>query len=194
MMKLIISVKGKFEAIINYQIFWKIIYLIHDEYYIGDEKKFLENHCSKNRNYNNIAGFYYYDKVILKPKEINLAENKFLDNDDKIVIKEISLPKHVKETLVPLNDSQFLFKLTTHSALEPTIWYIRVVITEVNDVKDNRKKNKGINCSSFNVERLYMYFPDIDKKMNRKNYCIKLIEVICDEAVNKKVKIPTPFD
>lgn len=194
LMKLVTSIKGKFELIINYKIFWDVIYLIHDEYYVGDEKKFLENHNSDKRDYNSIAGFYYYDKVILKPKEIDLSKNKFLSGDSKIEIKEIQLPRRNKEITVPLNDSQLLFKITSHSALEPTIWYLRVVIIAINDERDNRKKNKGINCSSFNVEKLYMYFPNIDKKMNRKNYCIKLIGVICDEATDKKIKIPTPFE
>lgn len=193
MLKLVLVTKGKFDKIINYKTFWDVIYLIHDEYYSDDDKKFVENHSSENRNYNNMAGFYYYDRVILKPKNINLAENKFIEPGQEIEIKEISLPKQIKNS-VTINDSPFLFKIISYSPLEPTIWYLRVVVLEETEYKDNRKKNKGVNCASFNVERLYLYFPNISNKINRKNYCINLIGELCTQARDHKIKLPNPFN
>lgn len=183
LIKLLQNINYNFKDIIHYKTFWDAIYLIRDEYYSDDNTNFIKNHTSDNRNYDRMAGFYYYDHVILKPKVLDEPVKTI----DKIKIPKI-LPKDVK-----LNDSPFFYRITSQTASETSIWYLRVIIYEPNEYEDRRKQTKGLSCGSFDIARLYPFFPNLPTDDKRKNVCIKLLTEICNIANEKKIKIPTPF-
>ena len=120
------------------------MFMIRNEYYSDDNINFIKNHTSDNRNYDKIAGFYYYDSVILKPK--NMDEP--VKNIEKIKIPR-SIPKDIK-----LNDSPFYYRILSQTQSETAVWYLRVIIFEPNDFEDRRKQTKGLSCGSFDISRL----------------------------------------
>ena len=184
LIKLLQNINYNFKDIIHYKTFWDAIYLIHDEYYSDDNTNFIKNHTTENRNYDKMAGFYYYDHVILKPKVLDEP----VKNIDKIKIPK-SIVKDVK-----LNDSPFYYRIASQTVSETSVWFLRVIIYEPNEYEDRRKQTKGLSCGSFDISRLYPFFPNIPTDEKRKNVCIKLISEICNVANEKKIKIPTPFN
>lgn len=77
--------------------------------------------------------------------------------------------------------------------MEPSIWFLRVTILELNEYTDTRKKNKGVNCNSFDLKRLKIYFPELNSEINKKTYCIQLISELCDVAYKNNFHLITPF-
>ena len=183
LLKLLQNINYNFKEVLHYKTFWDAMYLIRNEYYPDDNTNFIKNHSSDNRNYDRMSGFYYYDHVILKPK--NMDEP--VKNIEKIKIPRI-IPKDVK-----LNDSPFYYRILSQTQSETAVWYLRVIIFEPNDFEDRRKQTKGLSCGSFDINRLFPFFPNLNTEDKRKNTCIKLITEICNIANDKKIKIPTPF-
>lgn len=185
LLKLLQNVSYNFKEILHYKTFWDAIYLIHDEYYADDNVNFIKNHSKEGRNYDKMAGFYYFDHVILKPKTIEIEPVKS--------IEKIKLPK-----LIPkdnkINDSPFYYRIVSQTSSENSIWYLRVIIYEPNEHEDRRKQTKGLSCGSFDITRLHPFFPELNINDKRKNVCVKLISEVCSIANNKQIKIPTPFN
>lgn len=189
--KVIKSIKYDFKQIVHYKCFWDAIYIIHDEYYSDDDKNFVKNHSSKGRSYEQIAGFYYYDSVILRPKDVDLVNNKFPDKEVE-TIETIKLKRFVPNE-TKFSVSPYYFKIVTCNNTELTVWYIRIVILDPALFVDKRRQSKGVSCGSFNVEKLLTYFPDVSSTLNRKNFCVKFIETLCDISLKEKVEISNPF-
>lgn len=184
LLKLLQNINYNFKEVLHYKTFWDAMYLIRNEYYTDDNTNFIKNHSSDNRNYDRMTGFYYYDHVIMKPK--NMDEP--VKNIEKIKIPRI-IPKDVK-----LNDSPFYYRILSQTQSETAVWYLRVIIFEPNVFEDRRKQTKGLSCGSFDINRLFPFFPNLNTEDKRKNTCIKLITEICNIANDKKIKIPTPFN
>ena len=188
----IINKTNNLNLIINNKTFWEAIYLIHDEYYADDNKNFVKNHSNENRNYNKIAGFYYYDTIILKPKEIDLVNSIF---PDELKEKTEKIKIHRQEITQELFEgTPYIFKIISNNNMEPNIWYLRVAILKPNEHIDNRCRNKGTNCVSFDIQKLKVYFPDLNYDTNKKAYCIKLISDLCSIAYKKNIRLITPFN
>lgn len=180
------------KLIVNNKTFWEAIYLIHDEYYSDDDRHFIKNHSKENRNFHKIAGFYYYDTIILKPKEIDLINDIYPETLNQNIEKIKIQKKEINQEL--FEGTPYIFKIISNNNIEPSIWYLRVTILEPNDHIDNRRKNKGINCVSFDVKKLKIYFSDLNYDINKKTYCIKLISDLCSIANKKNISIVTPFN
>lgn len=174
--KLFRFINNNFSKIIFNPIFWNAIYKIHDEYYADDSKNFVVNHSSKGRSETKVAGFYHNNTVVLKDGN------------------QIKISKIISSVKV-LTDVPYAFKLSPISYTETLLWFLRLIIITPNDVMDKRKKNKGISCISFDIEKLAPYFPNIDRTIKRKNYCISLMEEVCNKAIsnNEVSNISTPF-
>lgn len=189
--KLFDLVNGNFNELMSFQSFWESIYYIHDEYYADDLNKFTFNHSSKGRSYTKIAGFYYKNEVILKPKEVNLLENKF--PKEIVSFEKFSLPKLIYTTKIT-NNSPYVYRILSSTVMEPIVWFLRVIILVPNDSEDGRKRNRGLSCISFDQKKLITYFPEIDPKHKRKVFCTLLIEKICDICVENKIIVQNPFN
>lgn len=180
------------KLIVNNKAFWEAIYLIHDEYYIDDDKHFIKNHSKENRNFHKIAGFYYYDTIIIKPKEIDLINDIYPEELNQNIEKIKIIKKEINQQL--FEGTPYIFKIISNNNIEPSIWYLRVTILEPNEHIDNRRKNKGINCVSFDLKKLKIYFSDLNYDVNKKTYCIKLIADLCSIAYKKNISLVTPFN
>lgn len=60
-------------------------------------------------------------------------------------------------------------------------------MTDIDPNKDRRKINKGLVCTSMNISKSHKYFPSIDTKLHKKNYCNELLFTLC-EIRNKTEK------
>ena len=170
-------------SLLSYSIFWKAIFMIHDEYYEDDDKNFVKNHSTKGRDFEKIAGVYVGNKVYLKPKNEGDA-GKFI----KLAV--------VKDNGEEWPEIPFRFKISSYAnnKVDDSIWNLRVIIVEDTTVyNDRRKINTGLNCTSFNIDKLTKYLPRIDLKETRKKICISLISIICDYALEKKYKLSNVF-
>ena len=165
--------------IMNYPIFWKAIYAIHDEYYADDNKNFVKNHSTEGRDFEKIAGVYIGNKIYLKDSEDVI----------KLTVK--------KGDLVEWPEIPYRFKITTYAnnKADDSLWSLRVIIIENTMVySDKRKINTGLNCISFDISKLVKYLPKINLDLTKKEICIDLISIICDYALEKKHKLSTIFD
>lgn len=177
--KILKLVNKKYNLLVDKRIFWDTMYEIGNEYYPDDETNFIRNHCRKNRNISMFTGCYYGQEIILK------------DGSSKII--NYSFP-----IVEGLNNLPFLFKITCLSLSESSPFYIHVNIIKITDIdpnKDRRKINKGLVCTSMNISKLHKYFPSIDTKLHKKNYCNELLFTLC-EMQNKTEKkfVYTPFE
>lgn len=175
--KLIKMTNYKIHLYKDSEAFWDAIYFIHDEYYSDDRINFINNHCTKGRNKQNIAGFYCNNMIIMKDGSI----------------ETINKSKEVKNSF---NGMPYGFKITSFHSLDSSSWFLQVVISEnLKEVSDKRKQMRGVCCNSFDVMKLKNYILDIDYTSSRKNICWGLIEKICDLAIstNQTDKLLTPY-
>lgn len=164
------------DDIINTKSLWDAMFLIHNEYYEDDNKNFVLNHSTKGRDITKMKGFYFNNSVVLKTGEIVPLE------------KQDKNPEQLSK--IP-----FGFKIVSSNSSDAGTWFLRVIILEENDDMDKRKKNRGVNCVSFKINKLVPYLSKLDGNLEKKKYCISLIETICDYAIENKEgnKILTPF-
>jgi hypothetical protein len=90
----------------------------------------------------------------------------------------------------------FRFKISSYAnnKAEDSIWSLRVIIVEDTTVyNDKRKINTGLNCTSFDINKLTKYLPKIDLSNTKKEICISLISILCDYALEKKYKLSNMF-
>ena len=170
-------------SLLQYPVFWKAIFMIHDEYYEDDDKNFIKNHSTKGRDFEKIAGVYVGNKVYLKPKN---------EEDNGKFIK-LSI---VKDNGEEWPEIPFRFKISSYAnnKAEDSIWSLRVIIVEDTTVyNDKRKINTGLNCTSFDINKLTKYLPKIDLSDTKKEICISLISILCDYALEKKYKLSNMF-
>ena len=172
-------------SLLEYPIFWKAIFMIHDEYYEDDDKNFVKNHSTKGRDFNKIAGVYIGNKVYLKPK----AE----DSNSKNEILKLSI---IKDNGEEWPEIPFRFKISSYASnkADDSIWNLRVIIIEDTTMyNDKRKINTGLNCTSFDINKLTKYLPKIDLSETKKEICINLISILCDYALEKKYRLSNMF-
>lgn len=173
-------------SLLEYPVFWKAIFMIHDEYYEDDDKNFVKNHSTKGRDFEKIAGVYVGNKVYLKPKN---GENN--DNAGKFIKLSVAKDNGEEWPEIP-----FRFKISSYAnnKAEDSIWSLRVIIVEDTTVyNDKRKINTGLNCTSFDINKLTKYLPKIDLSDTKKEICISLISILCDYALEKKYKLSNMF-
>lgn len=172
-------VNKKYNLLIGRKVFWDTMYEIGNEYYEDDETEFVKNHCRKNRNRSKCVGCYFGQEVIM------------MDGTSKII--NYSFP-----AVTTLGKMPFKFKITCLALSESSPFYIHVNVIRVNDgeVKDRRKENKGLVCTSMDVTQLYEWFPNIDRTLHKKSYCRELVYEICEmQSKNAEVKfVYTPFE
>ena len=164
-------------SLLEYPIFWKAIYMIHDEYYEDDDKNFVKNHSTKGRDFEKVAGVYVGNKVYLKDGKIN----------------KLSI---IKDSGEEWPEIPFRFKISSYANNkgEDSIWNLRVIIIEDTTIyNDKRKINTGLNCTSFDINKLTKYLPKIDLSETKKEICINLISILCDYALEKKYKLSNVF-
>ena len=181
LIKLLKLVNNNPSSLLEYPVFWKAVYMIHDEYYEGDETEFVKHHSTAGRDFNNIAGVYISNRIYLKDgtmKTISSSSRQFEKWDE--------MP--------------YRFKISSYSSNLSTdgLWYLRVIIMDDNIAiyshTDQRKVNTGLNCISFDVNKLVKHFPSIDANDTKREICAGLISMLCDYAIEKKHKLSTMFD
>ena len=177
--KILKLVNKKYNLLVDKKIFWDTMYEIGNEYYPDDETNFIRNHCKKNRNVSMFTGCYYGQEIIL------------MDGSSKIINYSFPIVEGLK-------DLPFLFKITCLSLSESSPFYIHVNVMKISDAdpnKDQRKINKGLVCTSMNVTKLHKYFPSIDPKLHKKNYCNELLFILCEmQSKTEKKFVYTPFE
>lgn len=158
--------------------FWDAIYDIHDEYYKNDETEFFVNHYSKNRNRQNVAGFYFGDYVV------------FTDGSSKLI-------DYTYPAVNMFLDGVFKFKILSNITQANSRFYLHVMVIRKQDEKheDLRKLIKGIDCNSYkNFPELVKHFPEI-KETYKKGFCHELMNVLIDRQHKTKEKIIfSPFE
>lgn len=171
-------------SLLEYPVFWKAIFMIHDEYYNDDDKNFVKNHSTKGRDFEKVAGVYVGNKVYLKPKNENDEVGKFI---------KLSISKDNGEEWPEI---PFRFKISSYAnnKAEDSVWSLKVIIIEDTTIyNDKRKINTGLNCTSFDINKLTKYLPKIDLTDTKKEICISLISILCDYALEKKYKLSNMF-
>jgi hypothetical protein len=159
-------------------LFWQIIFNLKTEYYENDEEKYVINHSSKERDVNKIQGFYYGNTIYLKNGEKKIISYQYI-------------------TITP---EKYLFIIYSLLNGKPTIISIKIIENNENisgpwidDDNDRRKNMKGLSCFSFDISKLKHIFK-VDL-INRKNWCLKLLPMICDLQLLSNTKIMlTPFE
>ena len=148
-------------------IFWKTVFEVHNEYYESDEENFFYNHIDKNRNISKMAGMYYDDSIILKD----------------------GTKKPIKFTFIDFNgfsNKKYLYRITCFVTIASNPFYLNVMIEPKvkKQVKDLRKIERNLQCISIKPENLIAEFPELANESNKKEYCRKLISIICEYQYN----------
>ena len=179
MNKILKLANKKYDVLVNRKVFWDAMYEIGNEYYPDDETNFIHNHCKINRNTSTYTGCYYGREIILK------------DGTSKLINYSFPLVEGLK-------DFPFKFKITCLNLTESSPFYIHVNVIKITktEINDRRRENKGLVCTSMNVEELHEYFPSIDTKLHKKKYCSELLFAVCEkQEKTKDVKfVYTPFE
>ena len=177
--KIIKLAHKQYEILAPYKIFWDTMFDIGNEFYEDDETNFIHNHCRKNRNKSSMKGCYYGQEIILKN-----GQSKLINYSFPIVGTLKGLP--------------YRFKISCLALTESSPFYIHVNVIKVVETKneDKRKESKGLVCTSMNIQELHQYFPNIDTKLHKKNYCNQLLFELCElQEQNKDTKfVYTPFE
>lgn len=177
--KILKLVNKKYELLVDRKIFWDTMYEIGNEYYPDDEVNFISNHCRGNRNSSKYVGCYYGQEIVMKDGTSKLINYSFPMVDG-------------------LKSMPYKFKITCLTLSESSPFYIHVNVIKVSETANNdrRRENKGLVCTSMNVEKLHQYFPNIDVKLHKKKYCNELLYEVCElQEKNKDSKfVYTPFE
>lgn len=177
--KILKLVNKKYDLLVDKKVFWDTMYEIGNEYYPDDETNFIFNHCRKNRNISKFTGCYYGQEIILT------------NGTSKMINYSFPIVEGVKE--IP-----YLFKITCLVLSESSPFYIHVNVMKITDIdpnKDKRRINKGLVCTSMNTDKLHKYFPGIDTKLHKKNYCSELMFELCEIQNKTEQKfVYTPFE
>ena len=162
----------------NHEIFWKSNFEIHNEYYENDEEEFFKNHS--NRNIAKMTGIYYNDSIIKK-------------DGTKIPIKL----KFIDDPFPGFEDRQFIYRITSMIVNINSPFYLNVLVESKvkKQVKDLRKVERSLQCSSVDTNKLEKDFPKINKKQNKREFCRELIEHLCKEQLKSKIRgVYSPFE
>lgn len=156
-------------------------YALGNEYYDGDERDFIVNHSNKNRSRGTMAGFYYDRQIIkLDGSIINITDVQYLD--------------------VPgVEDIPYIFKISSIKKTASSPFFLHVgIITKSTTVHiDRRFQSRGRMCSSISdLKPLMKIFPQINRKLWKKEFCKEMINASCDLQLkypDNKLVI-TPFE
>ena len=177
--KIVKLTNKKYEILQNYKIFWDTMFDIGNEYYEDDEINFIHNHCKKNRNRSSFIGCYYGQEIILR------------NGTSKII-------NYAFPMMSQLKGLPYRFKISCLALTESSPFYIHVNVIRISENKseDKRREAKGLVCTSMNINELHPYFPRIDVKLHKKNYCSELLFELCElQEEHKDVKfVYTPFE
>ena len=177
--KILKLVNKKYSMLVDKTVFWDTMYEIGNEYYPDDEENFIKNHCRRNRNSSLFTGCYYGQEIVLKD-----GTSKNVNYSFPLVPGMKGLPYKFKITCLVLSDSS------------PFYIHVNVIKIVEGEITDKRRENKGLVCTSMNVEKLYPYFPKLDTSLHKKQYCNELLYEICelqDEHMDEKF-VYTPFE
>lgn len=177
--KIIKLAHKQYEILSAYKIFWDTMFDIGNEFYEDDEVNFIHNHCRQNRNKSSMIGCYYGQEIILKNGQSKLINYSF-------------------PIMGTLPNMPYRFKISCLALTESSPFYIHVNVIKIVETKSNdkRKEAKGLVCTSMNINELHQYFPNIDTKLHKKNYCNQLLYELCElQEKNKEIKfVYTPFE
>ena len=152
---------------------------IHDEYYENDEKNFLFNHFSENRNITKVAGFYNNESIILKDGTVK-----------KILI---SFPKYDGWKDIP-----YRFRISCLQLTSASPFYLHVnIIKKQNEQEDGRKISKGVTCLGFDMNEIYNLFKlSKDNFDNKNELCLMLLQKVIDKQFKNMDdrNVYTPFE
>ena len=177
--KILKLVNKKYTMLVDKTAFWDAMYEIGNEYYPDDEENFIKNHCRNNRNKSLYVGCYYGQDIVMKD-----GTSKSVNYSFPLVPGMKGLPYKFKITCLVLSDSS------------PFYIHVNVIKIIEGEITDKRRENKGLVCTSMNVEKLYKYFPKLDTSLHKKQYCSELLYEICElqhEHMDEKF-VYTPFE
>ena len=163
----------------NCEIFWTANYEIHNEYYEDDNKNFFYNHSEKNRSVAKMAGIYYNDSIIKRDGSRISLKYSFVDCPG-------------------FKNMKYIYKITCFVSIMTSPFYLNVIIEpiEKKNVKDLRKIDKALQCVSIPTENIMKDFPKITYDTNKRDFCRKLISVICEYQYKHKDEkgVLSPFE
>jgi uncharacterized protein (DUF1810 family) len=158
--RIIYVVGKKYILLAERQAFWDAIYDICDEYYDDDETNFFANHAE--RNPNKMTGMYYGNIIILRNGEIRTIHYHFPQIDGIP-----TLPYVFRITCLVLSET---------SAYNIHLTIMRKASAEDDNIIDQRKRSKGIICTSFDKEKLQLYYPSATSSSLA--YCMELMLIV----------------
>lgn len=177
--KIIRYCKGDYSILANQEIFWRVAYEIHDEYYNDDETNFIYNHQSEHRNITKVAGLYYNESIILK--------------DGTIKKIDFSFPQYNGWKDIP-----YRFRISCLATSSASPYYLHVnIIKKQNEQEDGRKISKGVTCVGFDMEEIKKLFKLKKEDFDNKNeLCLKLMQVLIDKQYKNMEdrNLYTPFE
>ena len=171
--------RKNYMPIVNSPVFWEKMYELGNEYYPDDNINFIHNHTRAGRNKARYVGCYYGNEIIMKDGTSNIINYKF--------------PMTKLKPSIP-----FTFKITCLVVSENSPFFIHVNIVKHNkdEMTDRRKINKGVICTSANLDDVTPLFPKIKIDLPKKQYCRELLWSVCElQDQNSDYKfVFTPFE
>ena len=175
--------KDKWLLMNNYPELSEYLYEIYDEYYEDDPINFIHNHSSKGRSYSKMVGFYNCGQIVT------------FDGEMKPILQKIN-----NEDVRPFGE--LVFKIMCQKSATNNRFSLYIIISDISRLKssaesgDRRYTSSGINCESFDVERLKKMIPEIDTTMSKTKLCTCLLQYICDYQIAhpKKRYVITPYE
>lgn len=173
-------VNGNIHRLIPCESFWKIIYLLHDEYYDGDKDfiTYIQNHRSENRSYDKVDGMYYMGHIYKK-------DGTRIDINTTI-INNISIY------------NGYILQLAHGTSKSDWSISLKFISRESNDIIDKRRQSRGIECIS-TIDKIADMF-HIEKSSSKKLACLEMITEVCNIQYNELVQgngdklLLTPFE
>ena len=166
----LLTLINDYTYIIDNEEFWKYVYEIGYEYYDGDDKNFIKNHSTKQRDIKKMKGLYWNKRIILSDGTPKPIEFKF--------VYTIAHPKLNK-----------VFHTKADMGLRLMIFDLK----KKRDSEDQRANQRGMDCWSRRFSDISSYYK-LDVK-NTLAYCSQLITSLCDDQLNNKsLFMTTPFE
>jgi hypothetical protein len=173
--QIVYLIGNKYNLLTEKQLFWDAVYDIGDEFYDDDENNFFHNHTERNRS--KVVGMYYGNIIIYR--------------DGRYTSLNYHFPN-----ISGLESLPYVFKITCLAITENSSFNIHLVILNksVEEITDNRKRSKGIICTSFDKNKLTRYYP-IEKSDNNTAFCINMmLRIIKEQDKNETRFVYSPFE
>ena len=142
-------------------IFWQVNFDIHNEYYPDDEVNFFKNHTPSNRDPGKAVGIYCNDSIIFRDGTKKLIKFKFI------------------EKIPGWRSKRYIFAITPFKKTETSPFLLHILFEPQvkRIVKDLRKAERPVQCSTTTLKRLGEEFPQL-KNSPEKTWCRDVIGII----------------